>query len=109
MLLRAGLLITSLSFVPNAYAGNADRLCTAGGYYSGAHNRFLSGLAMHILQERGQLRTKRCGALWQSAFDIGKRYSQTGEMKSSTDTAVLVEATAFRAKVYSAVAKNAGY
>lgn len=100
-------LATSLLSI-NAFAGESEQLCTAGGYYSGARNRFMSGLAMHVLQKRGEFGSKKCTSLWQAAFEVGERFSKTGQMKS-TDSAVFDDVSAFSGKVYSSVAKGAGY
>ena len=107
MFLRVFLFVASL-FAVNAFAGESDQLCTAGGYYAGAQDRFLSGLATHILQKHGELGSKKCSALWQSAFEVGERFSKTGQRKP-TDSVVFDQALAFSAKAYSSVAKGAGY
>ena len=108
MFVRIVLLLTASLFSINAFAGESEQLCTAGGYYSGAQDRFMSGLAMHILQKRGDFGSKKCSALWQVAFEVGERFSKTGQMKS-VDSAVFDDVSIFSAKVYSSVAKGAGY
>lgn len=108
MLARVVLLLTTSLFSINAFAGESEQLCTAGGYYSGAQDRFMSGLAMHILQKRGDFGSKKCTSLWQVAFEVGERFSKTGQMKS-TDSAVFDDVSIFSVKVYSSVAKGAGY
>jgi hypothetical protein len=108
MLVRVVLLLVASLLPINAFAGESEQLCTAGGYYSGAQDRFMSGLATHILQKRGELGSKKCSSLWQAAFEVGERFSKTGQMKS-TDAAVFDDVKAFSARVYSSVAKGAGY
>jgi len=108
MSMRLVLLLATLLFSINGYAGESEQLCTAGGYYSGAQDRFLSGVATHILQKRGELGSNKCSSLWHAAFDVGARFSRTGQMKS-TDSVVFNDASAFSTKIYSAVANSAGY
>lgn len=108
MFVRAVLFVVALLLSINASAGGSGQLCTAGGYYSGAQDRFMSGLAMHILQKRGEFGSKQCSSLWQTAFEVGERFSKTGQMKS-IDSAVFDDVSAFSVKVYSSVAKGAGY
>ena len=83
-------------------------LCSAGGYYAGAEDHFLSGLAMHILLKHNALGTLQCNALWKNAVDVGQRLSRTGKMLPS-DKEVLDQALGFSMKIYSAVSQSAGY
>lgn len=93
---------TSLS-----HAETADQLCTAGGYYSGAQDQFLSSLAAHILNQRDQLSTPACRALWREAVVVGEHFSKTGNPRPS-DEPVISEAGNFSRKVYDAIAKSSG-
>ncbi len=108
MFVRIAILLIVSVLSTNTFAGETEQLCTAGGYYSGAQDRFMSGLAMHILQKRGELESKICSSLWQQAFEVGERFSKTGQMKS-TDSAVIDGVSAFSTRVYASVAKGAGY
>lgn len=108
MLVRVLLVLAASLLSISALAGGSEQLCTAGGYYSGAQDRFMSGLATHILQKRGELGSKKCSSLWQTAFEVGERFSKTGQIKP-TDSPVLNDASAFSIRVYSSVAKGAGY
>lgn len=89
------------------YAENADQMCTAGGYYSGAQDRFLSGLAIHILNQRNELSTPACGALWREALEVGEHFSKTGKARES-DARVIAEAANFSRKVYDGITKFSG-
>jgi hypothetical protein len=63
---------------------------------------------MHILQKRKVLVSTKCRALWQAAFDVGQRFSQTGRSKPE-ESPVFDDAGAFSSRVYSSIAKGAGY
>lgn len=98
------LLLVSTS---SSHAETADQLCTAGGYYSGAQDQFLSSLAAHILNQRNQLGTPTCGALWRKAVEVGKHFSKTGKPRPS-DERVISEAGNFSRKIYDAITKSSG-
>ncbi len=104
MIRKIFIVLMLVLFSPLCRAESADQICTAGGYYSGAQDRFLSGLAMHILAQRNQLETPACGALWREAVEVGERFSKTGKSRPS-DARVITEATNFSRKVYDAVTK----
>ena len=91
----------------SSHAETADQLCTAGGYYSGAQDHFLSSLAAHILNQRNQLSTPACGALWREAVEVGEHFSKTGKPRPS-DKRVISEAGNFSGKVYDAITKSSG-
>lgn len=94
-------------FTSHSHAETSEQLCTAGGYYNGADNQFLSGLAVYILNQRGQLGTPSCGALWREASEVGERFSKTGKTRSTDDRAIS-EASNFSKKVYDGIAKSSG-
>jgi len=108
MLTRVIFLLAALLLSVNAFAGESEQLCTSGGYYSGAKVHFMTELATYILQKRGELGDKKCTALWQAAYEVGERISQTGKMNQE-DSAILKDVVNFRSRVYSSIAKDAGY
>jgi hypothetical protein len=102
------LLIAVLSPSLAVAADDTEQLCNAGGYYAGAEDRFLSGVAAHILSQRGELGTSTCGALWKNASRVGEYFSKTGKPKPA-DSKVFEAAGDFSRRIYSAIAKEAGY
>lgn len=107
------LLITTLivlGFANSTVAADIDLdICNAGGFYSGAQDRFMSGIAQHILQKRGLLGTANCSAIWKSAYEVGASFSKTGKVASQHEAEIAKQASAFSEKVYSNIAKNMGY
>ena len=104
-------ILTVMAFVigSNVYAtDNSLKLCSAGGYYAGAQDHFLSGLATHILLNRGVLSSLECTALWKNAVEIGERYSTTGKPTAS-DMDVIKQAVDFSERVYRSLSKASGY
>lgn len=97
-------------FSPPAIAADENLdICNAGGYFSGAQDRFMSGLAMHILAKQGLLGTSTCSALWKSAYEVGASYSKTGKLANNSEAEIAKQAANFAEKVYSTTAKNMGF
>ena len=84
-------------------------ICIAGGYYSGAQDRFMSGIAQHILQKRGLLGTVNCNALWKSAYEVGASLSKAVKIPTKNEAEILTHATTFSEKVYSNISASMGY
>jgi hypothetical protein len=107
MLSRA-LLVFAAAISPAYAAGDVEQLCAAGGYYTGAQDRFMSGLAAHVLTKRGELGTLTCSALWKNGYRVGEYFSKTGKPMAE-DAKVFEAAGAFSQRVYTSIAKGAGY
>jgi hypothetical protein len=107
------LLMTALIlFWSTTYASAAEEdlnMCNAGGYYAGAQDRFMSGMAQHILQKRGLLGTANCSALWKNAYDVGVSFSRTGKIANQNEAEIQKQASAFSEKIYSNIATDMGY
>ena len=93
---------TSSSFAST----NADDLCTAGGYYAGAQDRFLSGLATHVRVKKGILNDAKCSALWAHAYEVGAFVSRNGKLRHAEDAVVARKAAEFATRAYEAIHKN---
>ena len=108
---RLNKLFLLLIFVVTPVLGAEDilQICAAGGYYSGAQDRFMSGVAMHILQKKGVLGKSTCSAIWKNAYDVGSSFSRTGKYENEADAEVVRQAGDFSTKVYSAITKNMGF
>lgn len=104
------IILILLALVPPAMAAEENlEICNAGGYFSGAQDRFMSGLAMHILVKQGEFETPICSALWKSSYDVGMSVSRTGKFANNNEAEITRQAANFAAKVYSATAKNMGF
>jgi hypothetical protein len=107
MIRKLILALTLTALSPFCYGESADQICTAGGYYSGANDHFMSSLAAHILNQRSQLSTPSCGALWREAVEVGQHFSKDGKARPS-DARVIAEAANFSRKAYDAITKVSG-
>ncbi|MBA4143842.1 MAG: hypothetical protein H0X43_12840 [Nitrosospira sp.] len=100
-------LIFFLSFSNASLAVDRDyKLCTIGGYFSGAGDKFLSGLAGHTAKKRHFLDDPICTAAWENAYRIGEKLAKTGKIKDQADQEVVHQATVFSTKVYEAISSR---
>lgn len=95
-----------LMATPSFAGDNALQVCVAGGYFSGAQDRFMSGLATHILEKNGILSTASCSAAWKDAYEVGVSFSKSGKVANSSEAEVVKNAAEFSTKVYSAITKS---
>ena len=97
-------------FSVNTYSAvNEYNICTAGGYYTGADDKFLSGMAMHIAVKRGVFGDERCSAEWRSAFETGKYFSHNGKFRNQSDKEIAKLASKFSSQVYESISVNIDY
>lgn len=103
-------LLVCLAVLSSASAATeADfKLCTAGGYFSGAQERFFSGLAMHIVAQR-KLHNSTCSAQWKKAYAVGESFSKTGEFRDQEEADIVQQASEFSAKVYKLISSNVDF
>ncbi|SEK98751.1 hypothetical protein [Nitrosovibrio tenuis] len=104
MRIKFFLTIFFLAFSSPSIATEKDyKLCTIGGYFSGTHDKFLSGLAAHIAQKKNVFGTPICNAAWENAFRIGEKLYKTGRVQEQAEGEIIQQAAAFSAKVYDAI------
>ena len=102
----AFLLLFVLISPPVCASESIDEVCNAGGYYSGAEDRFLSGLASYILAKKGIVKNAKCSALWAYAYDVGAYFSKNGKVKNQGDEEMVTKASEFASHVYDSVLEN---
>jgi hypothetical protein len=97
-------------FASASYAAEKNfEICTAGGYFSGAQDRFLSGLALHIRVKRELLNNHICNALWKNAYAVGENLSKTGKIGNQEEADIVKEATEFSTAVYDLLSSKLNY
>lgn len=107
LLRKAFFLFVSIVAVPCFADDETLQVCTAGGYFSGADDKFLIGLATHILAKKGALNTEPCRAAWSKAYDVGASFSRSvGKRPTESELAIIKSAARFSDKVYSTIVKN---
>ena len=106
MKLIFGILLT-VSLFPSACLGEEDdlKVCAAGGYFSGADDKFLRGLAEHILIKKGVFESSACGAIWRNAYAIGVKSMTRNFHPDGPDREVLKLQNDFRDRVYDSIVK----
>ena len=93
-----------IGFSSLSFAGEQDyRLCTVGGYFSGTHDKFLSGLAAHIAQKKHIFGNPICNAACENGFRIGEKLYKTGRVQDQAEEEIIHQAAAFSSKVYDAI------
>ena len=93
-----------VGFSSSSIAAEQDyRLCTVGGYFSGTHDKFLSGLAAHIAEKKKIFGNPICNAAWENAFRIGEKLYKTGRVQDQAEGEIIHQAAAFSSKVYDAI------
>jgi len=104
---KTTLIVFLFLYAAPSYSSDAvDNICNAGGYYSGAEDRFLSGLATHILAKKGIMNNSKCTALWQYAYNVGAYFSRNGKFKNPSDSDVALSASKFATKAYDSILKD---
>lgn len=95
------------TFSSSNFAEEMDfKICAAGGFYSGAKDRFLSGLALHIREKKNLHFNPTCSAVWKNAYDTGEYFSKTGKTRNSEEEMIVQQANDFSTQIYESVAKN---
>jgi len=107
--MRITLLISCLLLSQTTFADESDDLCIASGFYVGYEDHFISNMAQHILSARGVYSTDRCVALRVAAAKIGARLRMPGNFPNSDELAYFNSASGFSSRIYSSIAKNAGF
>lgn len=106
-LLRKAILMFVLIVAAPCFANDETlQVCTAGGYFSGADDKFLSGLATHILVKNGALNTEPCRSAWSKAYDVGVSFSKSGRITREPEAAIVKSAAKFSSRAYAAILKN---
>ena len=74
-------LVLLFAFSGATGAENEDyKICAVGGYFSGAEDKFLSGLAAHLASKKKILTSPICVAVWKNAHAFGVHHSKTGKI-----------------------------
>ena len=104
MRIRFFLFIFFLGFSTISMADEKDyELCTVGGYFSGTHDKFLSGLAAHLAKKKQVFSNPICKAAWENAYRIGEKLYKTGKVQEPAEEEIIHQAAAFSSKVYDAI------
>ncbi len=107
---RFFLAVLFLTFSSAGVASEKDyQLCTVGGYFSGTHDKFLSGLAAHLAQKKHVFSNPICKAAWENGFRIGEKLYKTGKVQEQAEEEVIHQAAAFSGKVYDAISARIDY
>jgi len=85
---------------------DAYKLCFVRGYYFGAEDQFLGGLAAHIIYKKGLPNDPLCSAAHKIGYEVGVRFSRTGKLDGESDAKIIKYASEFSDKVYEALSSK---
>lgn len=85
------------------------KICFVHGYYDGAHNNFLAGLALHIRVKQNLVDDPLCFAAYKTAYDVPTHFSRTGKAKNKSDYKILKDAGEFSDKVYESISSKINF
>jgi len=99
-------------FSSSSIAAEKDyKLCSLGGYFFGAEQNFLQGVASRIAekQQMNIIDDPICAAAWKNGIDVAKHLAKSSKLRNKTDATIIQQAFKFREQVYDAVISNMNY
>lgn len=103
-------MIFFVTFSSANFAAEMDfKICAAGGFWAGAGDRFLSGLALHIRGKKNLNFNPTCSVIWKNAYETGEYASKTGKVLNPEEEIIIQQANDFGTQVYEALAKNINF
>ena len=79
------------------------KICFINGYYSGEDDKFMMGLATHIVVREKLYTDPMCTAAHRVAYDVGVKFSTTGKYDSEQEMKITGYAADFREGVNKAI------
>jgi len=80
-------------------------ICFVNGYFSGADDKFMMGLATEVTIKENVFLDPMCTAAHQLAYKVGDKFSSTGKYDSEQELKIIMYASEFRSKVNKAIIK----
>lgn len=105
-------LILILVFLVPGICGAEDdkyKICFVNGYFSGADDKFMMGLASHIMVKKKLYSDPMCTAAHRVAYEVGERFSKTGKHINQSDEKITSYAAHFSSKVYNSIVAAIDY
>ena len=93
-------------FSNSSIAADKDyKMCSIAGYFLGADELFLKGVAGQILvdQNISIISDPICNAAWKNGMEIAKYMNESPQLKNKADETVFRQAYAFQRKVYKTI------
>ncbi len=102
------LMLLGLLFLQNSQVIAADKfsICSSGGFYSGAENKFLSGLALYMANKNNVIKDPECTSNWKAGERVARNFSETGKLTNDFERTVVERATEFSDQVYAKISNG---
>lgn len=101
------LILLGLLFLQNhVIAADKFSICTTGGYYSGAENKFLSELAHYMANKKNVLTDPECAANWKVGERVARKLTDSGKLTTDFEHAIFKQAIEFSDRVYSKISNG---
>ena len=93
---------------PNTCYAEDDKykICFVKGFFDGANENFLAGLAWHIAVKKNVIDDPLCTAAHQNAYAIGNKLTKTGKVENQNEEKILSYAMDFKKQVYDFISSN---
>lgn len=102
------LTLLGLLFFQNSivFSGEKFTICSSGGFYSGADNKFLSGLALYIANKNDIIKDPECTSNWKAGERVARNFSETGKLTNDFERTIVESATEFSDQVYAKISSG---
>ncbi len=101
------LFVLLLLAVTSAHAAESGdkrySMCSVAGYYDGGNNRFMSDIAMRVVEKNHLSSDSECTLAFKTGKELGIKFSKPGRIKNEEETEVINDATHFGNLIYDAI------
>lgn len=98
------LLLLTVSWSHAAETGDKRySMCGVAGYYDGGNNRFLSDIAMRVVEKNHLNSDSECAQAFKAGKDLGVKFSKPGRIKNEDESEIINDATHFGNLIYDAI------
>ena len=87
-------------------AADKFSICSSGGFYSGAENKFLSGLALYMANKYNVIKDPECTSNWKAGERVARNFTETGKLTNDFERTVVERATEFSDQVYAKISNG---
>lgn len=78
-------------------------MCSVAGYYDGSNNRFMSDIAMRVVEKNHLNSDSECTSAFKTGKDLGIKFSKPGRVKNEEESEIINDATHFGNMIYDAI------
>ncbi len=95
---------------PTAFADSDPyAICSIGGFFRGANNKFMSGITTHIISRKKIFNNPTCIKLHNKSFKLGRKLLAGDNINDKQEINIIDSANDFRERVYETISTHMGY